>query len=194
MKHWQHRITIAVVLFILATATACAEQEPIVHMLEEMDRELSSYFTMLQEAGEAELSRRLDEFQAQLDEEYEAFFAQLEQEGQEYAASLQEEYGPKLLRLQLELFLLTLDEAGELERIEAMAELQQEMENLLAEKEAALQERLTEFEQTLEERFSQFQLAVSQEIEERLTEEYATFKSDFLWAFEHSLRNSFVNR
>jgi F0F1-type ATP synthase membrane subunit b/b' len=194
MRHWQHRITIAVVLFMLTAATACAGQEPIVRMLEEMDRELLSYHTLLKEAGEAELSRRLDEFQAQLDKEYEAFFAQIEQEGQEYAASLQEEYGPQMLRLQLELLLLTLDDEEELERAEAMAALQQAMEDALAEKEAELHRRLADFEQSLEERFAQFQLEVGQEIEEKLAEEYSAFKADFLWAFEHSLRNSFVNR
>lgn len=163
-------------------------------LLQSLDEQLEGYRSQLHSAGEEELAKRHAEIQAQLDREWEECYAQLEEEGTAYAAWLQDEYGSRLLRLQLELLLVNLGPEERDAKVQAAAALQEDMDRLRAEKEEELRERLAAFELLLDERFAELSGEASDEIEARLAEEYLAYKDDLLWAFEHTLRNSYAKR
>lgn len=181
----------------IQAAAASAEENPqqtIATLLERLDHELTAYHEELQAAGEAEFAERKADLEELLSQEWDEFYSAAQEEGKDFAKWLQDEYGKKLLRLQLELLLVNLTEEEEGERLAAIATLQETMDQLRSEKEAELQTRLDEYQVSLEERFAQLTSAVSDEITTRLTQEYAAFKDDFVWAFENTLRNYSANR
>lgn len=189
-------VSLIVLTAILAGAVPAAAdfQEQVEALLAGLEERLENYRSELQSQGDAELLERQKAIQAQLDEEWEDYYAQLAEEGRTYAAWLQEEYGRQLLRLHLELLLVTMDEQEFKAKLEARATLQDTITRLRAEKEAELKARLEQHKQALDQRFTELSEKAQAEIEARLTEKYRTFKEDLLWAFEQTLRNSYANR
>ncbi len=188
-------LAVLIVCLVWGVSVAAGDQAAeIQNMLEGMDERLAHYHAQLQAEGEAELAQLEAEIQSELDEEWEDFVRQIQEEGKAYADWLAEEFGRQILRLKLELLLVSLEEAERGQRLESLADLEETAAGLKAKKEAELQSRLKEFQLGLEERFAQLVDAARTEIEERLAVQYRAFREDMLWAIDHTLRNSLAIR
>ena len=187
-------LAVLIVCLVWGVSVAAGDQAAAIqNMLEGMDERLAHYHAQLQAEGEAELAQLEAEIQSELDEEWEDFVRQIQEEGKAYADWLAEEFGRQILRLKLELLLVSLEEAERGQRLESLADLEETAAGLKAKKEAELQSRLKEFQLGLEERCPAGGPART-EIEERLAVQYRAFREDMLWAIDHTLRNSLAIR
>jgi len=174
---------------------ALPEPETVIEaLLMEQEEELKKYALELKQAGEELFAEKLGELrrahmQAMHDEAKRLRF-QAEDKLKELEAKL----GGDMLRQQLQLMLVTLDEDQRQARLKVMEQLQGELAAAQVDLEAELQEQLLQLEAEYEARSQGEAARLLAEVEQALEEELADFRRSLFQDLARSSRSALANR
>ena len=174
---------------------ALPEPETVIEaLLMEQEEELKKYALELKQAGEELFAEKLGELrrahmQAMHDEAKRLRF-QAEDKLKELEAKL----GGDMLRQQLQLMLVTLDEDQRQARLKVMEQLQGELAAAQVDLEAELQEQLLQLEAEYEARSQGEAARLLAEVEQALEEELTDFRLRLFQDLARSSRSALANR
>lgn len=211
MRVLSRLVVLSVVLILLSGSVISSGQRPVQdqldwqkildEMLAQQEQDLQDYRDQLQRAGEdvfADKQGQLFRAQAQkLHNEARLLKAQVEEEIQ----ALQQELSAKLLREQLELMLLTLDEKGQEVRLERIAQVQEELQTAQEGLREEYEKRLLVLQEEHERRSHEETEALKAEVEKAMDDEFAQYQLTLLQQLEEEiakmkpdLRSAHANR
>lgn len=160
------------------------DSQAIEALLKEQEEELEEYRAYLQQAGE-------DTFQQKQGELLRAQAQQLHNEAKKLRTSLEAKYqvltegiSQEILRQQLQLMLVSLDEGQQEARLARIAELEEERQTVRVELDAEYQAELHELQARHEERSRQAVIQLRAEIERAMEEEFAQYQLALLQDLE----------
>lgn len=192
-------LVLSAVLILLSGSLVGAHQSAVItspeeqtqinleSLLTKQEEDLEDYRLQLQKAGEETYAERQGELrreQAQnLHNEARALQAHVKGQLQE----LQDELQGELLRQQLQLMLVTLDEKQQQARLDHIAELQNQMQVAQESLEEEYQDQLEQLQATHEERSLTELAALKTEVERAMDDEFAQYRLGLLQELEEEI-------
>ena len=174
---------------------ALPEPETVIEaLLMEQEEELKKYALELKQAGEELFAEKLGELRRAHMQTMHDEAKRLRFQAEDKLKELEAKLGGDMLRQQLQLMLVTLDEDQRQARLKVMEQLQGELAAAQVDLEAELQEQLLQLEAEYEARSQGEAARLLAEVEQALEEELTDFRLRLFQDLARSSRSALANR